>query len=64
MMEAVSTSETLVNFYETMGSSNPQDSHLQVADGADGELHGCHLLSVTPMMTFTTRDWKQKFTTV
>jgi hypothetical protein len=30
----------------------------------EGELHGCHLLSVTPMMTFTTRDWKQKFTTV
>jgi hypothetical protein len=29
MMEAVSTSETLVNFYQTTECNNPEDSHLQ-----------------------------------
>jgi hypothetical protein len=28
MMEAVSTSETLVNFYQTTRRNNPEDSHL------------------------------------
>jgi hypothetical protein len=30
MMEAVSTSETLVNFYQTTWRSIPEDSHLQM----------------------------------
>jgi hypothetical protein len=34
MMDTVSKSETLVNFYETRGCNNPEDSHLQAADGA------------------------------
>jgi hypothetical protein len=29
MMEAASTSETLVNFYQTTCRYNPEDSHLQ-----------------------------------
>jgi hypothetical protein len=29
MMEAVSTSETFVNFYETAWWNSPEDSHLQ-----------------------------------
>jgi hypothetical protein len=29
MMEAASTSETLVNFYQTARCYNPEDSHLQ-----------------------------------
>jgi hypothetical protein len=29
MMEAASTSETLVNFYQTTRRNNPEDSHLQ-----------------------------------
>jgi hypothetical protein len=28
MMEAASTSETLVNFYQTTRRNNPEDSHL------------------------------------
>jgi hypothetical protein len=28
MMEAANTSETSVNFYQTTGSNNPEDSHL------------------------------------
>jgi hypothetical protein len=30
MMEAASTSETLVNLYQTTRRNNPEDSHLQV----------------------------------
>jgi hypothetical protein len=30
MMEAVSTSEMLVNFYQTTRRKNPEDSHLQI----------------------------------
>jgi hypothetical protein len=30
MMEAASTSETLVNFYQTTWRYNPEDSHLHV----------------------------------
>jgi hypothetical protein len=30
MMEAASTSETLVNFYQTTRRYNPEDSHIQV----------------------------------
>jgi hypothetical protein len=30
MMEAASTSETLVNFYQTTRRYNPEDSHLQI----------------------------------
>jgi hypothetical protein len=30
MMEAASTSETLVNFYQITWSNNPRDSHLLV----------------------------------
>jgi hypothetical protein len=30
MMEAASTSETLVNFYQTTWRNNPEDSHLQI----------------------------------
>jgi hypothetical protein len=29
MMEAGSTSETSVNFYQTAGRNNPEDSHFQ-----------------------------------
>jgi hypothetical protein len=29
MMEAASTSETSVNFYQTIRRNNPEDSHLQ-----------------------------------
>jgi hypothetical protein len=29
MMEAASTSETAVNFYQTTRHNNPEDSHLQ-----------------------------------
>jgi hypothetical protein len=29
MVEAASTSETLVNFYQTTQSNNPEDSHHQ-----------------------------------
>jgi hypothetical protein len=32
MMEAASTSETSVNFYETSRRNFPQDSHLQMTD--------------------------------
>jgi hypothetical protein len=35
MMEAASTSETSVNFYQTTRRNNPEDSHLQ----ASGNLH-------------------------
>jgi hypothetical protein len=31
MMEAASTSETLVNFYHTTRRYNPEDSHLQLS---------------------------------
>jgi hypothetical protein len=30
MMEAASTSETLVNFYQTTRHNKPEDSHLQL----------------------------------
>jgi hypothetical protein len=30
MMEAASTSETLLNFYQTTRRNNPEDSHLQM----------------------------------
>jgi hypothetical protein len=30
MMEAASTSETLVNFYQTTWRYNPEDSHLRI----------------------------------
>jgi hypothetical protein len=30
MMEATSTSETSVNFYQTTGRNKPEDSHLQL----------------------------------
>jgi hypothetical protein len=30
MMEAASTSETLINFYQTTQRNNPQDSHLHI----------------------------------
>jgi hypothetical protein len=30
MMEAASTSETLVNFYHTTRLNNPEDSHLHI----------------------------------
>jgi hypothetical protein len=30
MMEAVSTSETSVNFYQTTGRNAPEDSHLHI----------------------------------
>jgi hypothetical protein len=30
MMEAASTSEKSVNFYQTTQSNNPEDSHLQI----------------------------------
>jgi hypothetical protein len=30
MMEAVSTSETLVNFYQTIRHNVPEDSHLHI----------------------------------
>jgi hypothetical protein len=30
MMEAANTSETSVNFYQTIRSNNPEDSHLHV----------------------------------
>jgi hypothetical protein len=30
MMEAASTSETLVNFYQTTRRYNPEDSHLRI----------------------------------
>jgi hypothetical protein len=30
MMEAASTSETLVNFYQKIWRCNPEDSHLQI----------------------------------
>jgi hypothetical protein len=33
MIKAVSASEMSVNFYETTGCNNPEDSELQVADG-------------------------------
>jgi hypothetical protein len=29
MMEAASTSETSVNYYQTTGRNNPEDSHIQ-----------------------------------
>jgi hypothetical protein len=32
IMEAVSTSETLVNFYQTKRRYNPEDSHLHIYD--------------------------------
>jgi hypothetical protein len=32
MMEAVSSSQKLVNIYETTRRNNPEDSHLQVAE--------------------------------
>jgi hypothetical protein len=30
MMEAASTSEMLVNFYQTTQRNNPEDSHLEI----------------------------------
>jgi hypothetical protein len=30
MMESASTSETLVNFYQTTRRNNPEDSHLRI----------------------------------
>jgi hypothetical protein len=30
MMEAASSYETSVNFYQTTGRNNPEDSHLQI----------------------------------
>jgi hypothetical protein len=35
MKEAVSTSETLVNFYESTRLNIPEDSHLQEASGLE-----------------------------
>jgi hypothetical protein len=35
MMEAVSTSETSVNFYKTTWCNIPEDSHLQITDTSD-----------------------------
>jgi hypothetical protein len=32
MMKAASTSETLVNYYQTTRRYNPEDSHLQLTD--------------------------------
>jgi hypothetical protein len=39
MMEAVSTSETSVNFHQTTRRNIPQDSHLHIydKDGVNGE---------------------------
>jgi hypothetical protein len=39
MMEAVSTSETLVNFYQTTRRYNPEDSHLYNRRRGN---HKCH----------------------
>jgi hypothetical protein len=33
MIKAVSTSETSVNFYQTTGRNNLEDSHLQLGTG-------------------------------
>jgi hypothetical protein len=40
MMEAASTSETLVNFYRTTRRYKPEDSHLQTIPSSYSK--GCH----------------------
>jgi hypothetical protein len=40
MMEATSTSEMPVNFYQTMWNNNPEDSNLQVFSGFPHSLPG------------------------
>jgi hypothetical protein len=49
MMEAASTSETLVNFHQTKRRYNPEDSHLQVA-GSWRKFHNeeAHILYSSP----------------
>jgi hypothetical protein len=42
-MEAVSTSETLVNFYQTTQSYNSEDSHLQ-SNESSGSIDGREVL--------------------
>jgi hypothetical protein len=45
MMEAGSTSETLVNFYQTTRRYNPEDSHLSASTD---QLSDCKLLKKDP----------------
>jgi hypothetical protein len=40
MMEAASTSETLVNFYQTTRRNNPEDSHLRTRRRENLKSHG------------------------
>jgi hypothetical protein len=44
MMEAASTSETSVNFYETTRRNNPEDSHLHTRCCENLKSHSQHLL--------------------
>jgi hypothetical protein len=43
MMEAASTSETSVNFYQTTRRNNPEDSHLHTRSRESMKSNGLHM---------------------
>jgi hypothetical protein len=45
MMEAASTSETLVNFYQTTRHNNPEDSHIYTRRHDKIKTQQCHMFS-------------------
>jgi hypothetical protein len=52
MMEAASTSETSVNFYETTRCNNSEDSHLHIRRHENLKSHNYLLLPVTSAVIF------------
>jgi hypothetical protein len=50
MMEAVSTSETSVNFYQTTRRSIPKDSHLQTWRSENLKSHTSQIIVFTPKL--------------
>jgi hypothetical protein len=55
MMEAASTSETSVNFYQTTRRINPEVSHLITLSAADLEVCGRYLVQLITATTIPNR---------